>query len=82
MELPNDVQVCFLLCIIVGMYHNADGYAADRTSFHQCALPMLCYKCIIIPIEPLVRTYTYVHELLLTCKCYTSVCILFLWSHP
>ena len=38
MELPNDVQVCFLLCIVVGMYHNAARYAADRMSFHKCGM--------------------------------------------
>lgn len=48
-ELPSGAQVCFALCIIVGIHCNADGCAVDRTSCHQCGT--LCASCTSLQIH-------------------------------
>ena len=67
-----------LLLVYIIMLTDVLPTGQVSTSVECFVLLMLRYKFIIVLIKPLVRIHTHVSELLLTCKCYTSVHVVFL----
>ena len=50
--LPNDIQVCLLLCTVSCTAHNVGVHGSNRKSFHQTEMPSPGYILLPTPHQP------------------------------